>query len=183
MNPLGNNRAPSLPVSSQCIWTTAFEGAQPCHYPAFITGCMGLYLEPGLCPWHHQSFGPVHIPFTVFRLIKPIRGDAQRQWGQGMPQHSFPLPHILGRKEAPQALGTGCTGQLLWPPDAQASPFCCSRFLKAAALGKLNHQPKLTSMHFSISLLKDLIYLLVGLEPTAPQKVKCFRADRCKCWL
>lgn len=53
---------------------------------------MGLYLEtPGLCPWLHQSFGPVHIPFTVFRLIKPIKGAAERLWGQGMPEHSFPV--------------------------------------------------------------------------------------------
>lgn len=73
---LGNNRAPSLPVSSQCAWATAFEGAQPCHYPAIIRGCMGLYPEKAQpCPRLHQSFRPVQIPFIAFRLIKPIKGD------------------------------------------------------------------------------------------------------------
>lgn len=73
---LGNNRAPSLPVSSQCAWATAFEGAQPCHYPAIIRGCMELYPEKAQpCPRIHQSFRPVQIPFIAFRLIKPIKGD------------------------------------------------------------------------------------------------------------
>lgn len=60
---------------------------------------------------------------------------------------------------------------------------CCSRRVFRAALGKLNVQPRLTGMGFSVFLLKELIYLLVELETTASQKIKGFKTARCKCLL
>lgn len=38
-------------------------------------------------------------------------------------------------------------------------------------------------MHASVLLLKKLMCVLVKLETTVSQKVKCFQVDSCKCWL
>ena len=147
-------------------------------------GCMGLYLEtPGLCPWLHQSFGPVHIPFTVFRLIKPIKGTAEKRWGQGMPELSFPLLHISLMRKPHNRGGQGAQEDLQGYQMLKLHLSCSSRTLFRTAHGKLNDQPRLATVCSSVLLLKGLIYLLVESETTAPWEGEGFKVARCKCWL
>lgn len=80
---------------------------------------MGLYLErPGLCPWLHQSFGPVYFSFTVFRLIKPIKGTTEQRSG-GVSEGEDPVPTALSqawpKETATEGVYEGWAHQVLGP--------------------------------------------------------------------